>query len=96
MCLRKKLTNSEFEGTKKTANAHDVVLKLPEKYNIFEGKFGGSISGRHSQRVFISYALIRSLRILIPDESTAALEGHITTSARGIGSCCDSGGRLSL
>ena len=58
----------------KSANAHEIITKLPEGYNTRVGEGGISLSGGEKQRISIARAIIQKPNVLILDEATAAMD----------------------
>jgi ATP-binding cassette subfamily B protein/subfamily B ATP-binding cassette protein MsbA len=67
-------TDAEVEDAARRANAHEFILRLPERYDTFIGERGVKLSGGQQQRLAIARAILASPQILILDEATSNLD----------------------
>jgi ATP-binding cassette subfamily B protein len=67
-------TNEEIEAAAKAAHIHELIMSLPEGYDMQVGERGVKLSGGEKQRIAVARAILKNPPILIFDEATSALD----------------------
>jgi ATP-binding cassette, subfamily B, bacterial len=69
-------THEEIVEAAVAAQAHDFIMRQPDKYETLIGEGGVSLSGGEKQRISIARALLKDAPILILDEPTSSLDAR--------------------
>lgn len=69
-------TDEEVEEAAKAANAHDFIMRLPDKYKTALGERGSRVSVGERQRITIARAFLKDAPILILDEPTSSIDSR--------------------
>jgi ATP-binding cassette subfamily B protein len=73
---RLEATEAEVIAAAQAANAHDFIMKLPQKYQTELGERGAKLSGGERQRICVARAFLKEAPILILDEPTSAIDSR--------------------
>jgi len=76
------ISSDEIEESAKSANIHEFVTGLPEKFNTFVGERGLKLSVGQRQRIVLARILARKPELLILDEATSALDNESEASIK--------------
>ena len=67
---------AEIKEAARLANAHDLIMRLPKRYETLVGERGVKLSGGERQRVALARAFLADAPILILDEATSSLDSE--------------------
>jgi ATP-binding cassette subfamily B protein len=67
-------SDAELEQAARTAQIHDLIMRLPDGYDTIVGERGYRFSGGEKQRIAIARTILRDPPILVLDEATSALD----------------------
>ncbi len=67
-------TREKIEASARRAQAHEFIMKLPERYDTLLGERGVNLSGGQRQRLSIARAFLKDAPVLILDEPTSAID----------------------
>lgn len=69
-------TREEVVAAAEAANAHQFIMRLPQKYRTELGERGAQLSGGERQRISIARALLKDAPIVILDEPTSSVDSR--------------------
>jgi ATP-binding cassette subfamily B protein len=67
---------AEVEAAARTANIHDFIMGLPDRYDTIVGERGYRLSGGEKQRIALARVILKDPRILVLDEATSHLDSE--------------------
>jgi ATP-binding cassette subfamily B protein len=67
-------TDEEIIEAARSANAHEFIMALPDKYETQLGERGAKLSGGERQRISVARAFLKQSPILILDEPTSSID----------------------
>lgn len=72
--LNSRVADDQMEEAVKKARLHDLIMKLPQRFDTEIGDRGVKLSGGEKQRLSLARAILKGPEILILDEATSALD----------------------
>jgi len=69
-------TQAELEAACRSANIHEFISELPERYDTVVGERGYRLSGGEKQRLALARVILKNPAILVLDEATSHLDSE--------------------
>ncbi|MGY1688882.1 ABC transporter ATP-binding protein [Geodermatophilus sp. SYSU D01105] len=69
-------SSDDIISAARAANAHDFVMRLPDRYDTVLGEGGAHLSGGERQRISVARAFLKDAPILILDEPTSSIDSR--------------------
>jgi ABC-type multidrug transport system fused ATPase/permease subunit len=66
--------DEDIQEAARSANAHDFIMRLPDRYETELGERGTKLSGGERQRICVARAFLKDAPILILDEPTSSID----------------------
>lgn len=73
---RSEASEDEVMDAARSANAHEFIMRLPDKYQTMLGERGAKLSGGERQRISVARAFLRDAPVLILDEPTSSIDSR--------------------
>ena len=75
-------TDEEMRSACRIACAEEFIEKMPDGYDTYIEQGGTNVSGGQKQRLCIARAILRKPKVLIPDDSTSAVDTATAAAIR--------------
>ncbi|MEA3439506.1 MAG: ATP-binding cassette domain-containing protein, partial [Chloroflexota bacterium] len=69
-------SQAQIEDAARTANIHDFIMDLPDRYDTIVGERGYRLSGGEKQRIALARVILKDPSILVLDEATSHLDSE--------------------
>jgi ATP-binding cassette subfamily B protein len=69
-------SQAQIEDAARTANIHDFIMELSDRYDTIVGERGYRLSGGEKQRIALARVILKNPSILVLDEATSHLDSE--------------------